>query len=168
MQTLTRHLAGLFFVSVVSIATASEKIAIKDYCDPADPQWNSVGGCFIKDGDVTLAEFRALTNSILSVAVVGHPAWRFEPSFLPIDEPNQSVRVANLGGRPHTFTEVAHFGGGIVPSLDKGLTVAPECSNATVLAPGDRTELRGLSAGNHLFQCCIHPWMRAMIKVEAD
>ena len=24
------------------------------------------------------------------------------------------------------------------------------------------------ASGDHLFQCCIHPWMRAMVKVEDD
>jgi hypothetical protein len=74
--------------------------------------------------------------------------------------------VANLGGRLHTFTPVAQFGGGRVPPLNIGLTVAPECaSTAFDVAPGDRLELSGLSAGNHRYQCCIHPWMRAMVKV---
>jgi hypothetical protein len=65
---------------------------------------------------------------------------------------------------------VAEFGGGFVPvpALNMGLTFAPECASATVLAPGDKVELLGLSAGDHRFQCCIHPWMRALIKVESD
>jgi hypothetical protein len=29
-------------------------------------------------------------------------------------------------------------------------------------------QLKGLSAGNHKFQCCIHPWMRAIVKVKED
>jgi hypothetical protein len=37
---------------------------------------------------------------------------------------------------------------------------------ATDLQPGDRTEVSGLAEGNHRFQCCIHPWMRALIKVK--
>lgn len=168
MQILMRFAAGLFFVSVVSVAAAAEKIAILDYCDPTDPGWAPTGGCLLKDGDVTFAEFNDLLDSILSTAVVGHPAWRFEPSFVPIEEPNETVRVTNLGGRGHTFTEVAEFGGGFVPPLNEGLTFAPECASATVLAPGDKVELRGLSAGDHRFQCCIHPWMRALIKVESD
>jgi hypothetical protein len=36
------------------------------------------------------------------------------------------------------------------------------------LAPGARTGVTGLSVGNHHFQCCIHPWMRAVIKVKPD
>ena len=26
--------------------------------------------------------------------------------------------------------------------------------------------LKNLKEGNHRFQCCIHPWMRAIIKVK--
>ena len=168
MQLLMRFVAGLFFVSVVSLAAAAEKITILDYCDPADPGWAPTGGCLLKDGDVTFAEFNALLTSIHSTAVVGHPAWRFEPSFVSIEVPQQTVRATNLGGRGHTFTEVANFGGGLIPPLNIGLTFAPECASATTLAPGDTAEIRGLSAGDHLFQCCIHPWMRALIKVESD
>jgi hypothetical protein len=79
----------------------------------------------------------------------------------------QSVTVNNLGGRLHTFTPVAVYGGGRVPPLNIGLTAAPECtSTAHDVAPGGRLEFNGLSAGNHRYQCCIHPWMRAMVKVE--
>jgi len=44
--------------------------------------------------------------------------------------------------------------------------MAPECANATVIPPGTRVVLRGLSEGDHRYQCCIHPWMRELIKVE--
>jgi hypothetical protein len=68
-------------------------------------RWAPTGGCLLKDGDVTFAEFTDLLDSVLSPTVVGHPAWRFEPSFVSIEEPHQTVRVANHGGRGHTFTE---------------------------------------------------------------
>jgi len=167
MQNLMRFLAGLFFVSVVSVAATAEEIALRDACDPADPAWIPTGGCFLEDGDVTFAEFNALLNSILSTAVVGHPAWRFEPSYISI-EPDETVSVTNSGGRTHTFTEVANFGGGRVPPLNKGLTQAPECLSATNIPSGSMVQVSGLSAGNHRFQCCIHPWMRAVIKVANE
>ncbi len=78
------------------------------------------------------------------------------------------MRVRNAGGRPHTFTEVANFGGGKVPDLNEGLEVAPECPGSVDIAPGDSIKVSGLSVGNHRFQCCIHPWMRALIKVKHD
>jgi hypothetical protein len=36
------------------------------------------------------------------------------------------------------------------------------------LPPGASQKLTGLGVGNHSFQCCIHPWMRTLIKVEAE
>ena len=90
---------------------AAPKIAILDYCDPTDPGWAPTGGCDLREGDVTFAEFNALLDSVLSTAVVGHPAWRFDPSFAE-STPKGKLNVVNLGGRDHTFTEVAAFGGG--------------------------------------------------------
>ena len=153
-------------------AAEHEKIAILDDCDSTDPGWAPTGGCALKEGDVRFDEFRALLTSPLSLSTVGHPAWRNEPSYLKI-ESDETVRVTNKGGRLHTFTEVAAFGGGRVPGLNVGLTSAAECINPAVEAPtevppGARLEVRGLSVGNHRFQCCIHPWMRALIKVKPE
>lgn len=142
-------------------------IAVLDDCDPNDPSWAATGGCSRKNGAVTNAEFGAFLASPLSLSVVGHPAWRNEPSYIKIDA-GQSVRVTNEGGRGHTFTAVANFGGGRVPPLRMGLTPAPEClatAPADDLLPGATIEVDGLSVGTHRFQCCIHPWMRGSIKV---
>jgi hypothetical protein len=68
----------------------------------------------------------------------------------------------------HTFTEVASFGGGRVPPLNVGLAPAPECAAAVNVPPGHRIEIEGLEPGNHRFQCCIHPWMRALVKVQGE
>jgi len=142
-----------------------KKIAILDDCDPTDPAWTPTGGCVREEGDVNVAEFNALLSSPLSLSTVGHPAWRFGPSYLKI-EPGETVRVRNQGGRGHTFTEVAAFGGGRVPPLNIGLSPAPECPGAALVAPGASIEVTGLSVGIHRFQCCIHPWMRALIRVK--
>lgn len=141
-------------------------IAVLDDCDPNDPTWAPTGGCLLRGGDVTNAEFSAFLASPLSLSVVGHPAWRNEPSYVKITV-GQSVRVANEGGRLHTFTRVANYGGGRVPPLNIGLTPAPECLNsaASDITPGERIEIDGLPVGTARFQCCIHPWMRAAIKV---
>ena len=169
MKPLMQLTAASLFAFLASLAAASDKIAILDDCDPADSLWAPTGGCLLKEGDVTLAEFDSLLGSMLSTAVIGHPAWRNEPSYVSI-EVGEKLRVRNHGGRLHTFTEVAAFGGGRVPPLNIGLTPAPECApvpnDPTAVAPGARLEIRGLATGNHLFQCCIHPWMRALVKVE--
>ena len=168
MQALLKLALALAMAMAFAATTviAAQKIDILDYCDPTDPAWAPTGGCALKDGDVTFAEFNALLDSVLSpTTVVGHPAWRFEPTFAET-QPDDKLNVFNLGGRGHTFTEVAAFGGGFIPALSKGLIMAPECASATVIQPGTRVVLSGLSEGDHKFQCCIHPWMRAYIEVE--
>jgi plastocyanin len=145
------------------------QIAMRDDCDPRDPAWAPTGGCLLRRGDVTFAEFAAENNSPLAASVVGHQAWRNDPTYLKIRN-GETVRVSNEGGRVHTFTEVAAFGGGKIPSpdLNKGLVTAPECPGSTDIPPGGRMRMSGLTVGNHRFQCCIHPWMRALIKVKAE
>jgi plastocyanin len=149
----------------------SRFIAVLDDCDPNDPAWAPTGGCLLKDGAVTNAEFSAFLTSPLSpTTVVGHPAWRNEPSYIKI-EVGQSVRVTNEGGRLHTFTEVAALGGGRVPPLRVGLIPAPEClemAPSAELPPGATLTVDALAVGTHRFQCCIHSWMRAAIKVLPD
>jgi len=164
MQMMIRLIVVLAVVLVATVVAAHEKVSIRDDCDPTDPAWAPTGGCALEEGNVNVAEFNALLNSPLSLAVVGHPAWRFDPTYLKI-EPDETVRVENEGGRAHTFTEVSDFGGGRVPPLNKGLTPAPECAGAATLLPGAAVNVSGLSEGDHRFQCCIHPWMRALIKV---
>ncbi len=146
---------------------AGKTIAIRDDCDPTDLAWNAVGGCVHKRGDVTLAEFAGENDSPLAAAVIGHQAWRNDPTYLEI-KAGTTVRVKNAGGRPHTLTEVAAFGGGIAPNpaLNEGLTTAPECPGSVVIPPGAAAELDGLAVGNHRLMCCLHPWMRALVKVS--
>jgi plastocyanin len=147
----------------------SRQIAMLDDCDATDPAWAATGGCVLRGGAVTETEFGAFLVSALAASVVGHPAWRNDPSYLRVSA-GKSIRVTNEGGRAHTFTPVAAFGGGLVPPLNFGLTAAPECVPPTgapqIVPPGGRLELANLAAGDHRFQCCFHPWMRAVVKVE--
>jgi hypothetical protein len=160
--------------AMAAVATADEnkdgkkaKVKVLDDCDPADPGWEPTGGCTLRGGAVTFDEFNLLLFSPLSAgSVVGHPAWRMSPSYFLI-EPDENVSVKNEGGRIHTFTEVEHFGGGFVPPLNGVLELAPECATAAPLPPGASLDVKDLSVGDHSFQCCIHPWMRMLIKVEA-
>jgi plastocyanin len=145
-------------------AGENAKIAIRDDCDPSDPGWAPTGGCLLTRGDVSFAEFNAELISPLAASVVGHQAWRNDPSYVEA-VPGRTIRVRNEGGRTHTFTEVAHFGGGKVPPLSPGLVTAPECPASINIPPGGEMTLSTLAPGNHHFQCCIHPWMRALIKV---
>src|SRR5262249_30010660 len=109
---------------VVAQSENNRKVAVLDNCDPNDPGWTPTGGCLLsaKVGNVSLAEFGQLLLSPLTInpVVVGHPSWRFDPSYLTIKF-GKSLRVNNEGGRLHTFTEVAAYGGGRVPPLAVGL-----------------------------------------------
>ena len=62
-----------------------------------------------------------------------------------------------------------------MPPLNGGVDPAPECGADFVPAPGvepigvgktQKLELDG--PGLHEFQCCIHPWMRALVKVQPE
>ena len=139
---------------------APRKIALLDDCD-ASNTWPA--GCTLQGGIVSLAQFQAALP-------LGHPAWRNEPSYLRVSE-GKDVHVHNEGGRPHSFTRVAAFLGGINPVLNRpGQDVTPECANAatrlpTVLAGGQSMKLEDLETGIHKYMCCFHPWMIAEIRV---
>ena len=145
----------------------NRKIAMRDACDPSDPTWAPTGGCLLRKGDVTNAEFGAYLRSPLSPTLIGHPAWRMEPAYASI-ESGKRLRVTNTGGRAHTFTEVRDFGGGRVPPLNVGLTPAPECATAVNVPPGGSADMPSMSDGVHNFECCIHPWMRATVRVSSE
>jgi plastocyanin len=170
-----------FWVNWPKVATAQvnsndPKIAIVDNCDPAT--FNAVipGVCATTPHghDTTFQEFVGLLFSPLAANVIGHPAWQFAPGYISI-RAGQTVRAPNAGGEAHTFTEVAAFGGGFVPLLNGvggpagtvPLAPAPACMAApTIVLSGATAEVAGLSKGQHKFQCCIHPWMRAVVDVE--
>ena len=146
------------------------RVSVMDACDPTSAFVPP--GCDLnpQQGDVSFAEFGMLLTSPLTDpphgVLIGHPAWRNEPAHLSANRA-PGVRVTNTGGRGHTYTEVAEFGGGFVDQLNIGLEPAPECINgsAVPLPPG-ATQVLNLSTGLHKFQCCIHPWMRGTIRVE--
>ena len=60
------------------------QVLIRDDCDPSDAEWNQVGGCTLKRGDVSFAEFNGELDSPLAAAVIGHQSWRNDPSYLEI------------------------------------------------------------------------------------
>ena len=161
--------------AVYDHTTGPREVVLRDDCDPNDPGWTPTGGCTLPEGDVTLAEFNAQRLSPLAPSVIGHLAWWFDPNYLKV-KAGKKISIRNDGGRTHTFTEVANFGGGRVPPLNASqpgvppLTPAPECLAAGVVnLPGGATDtVDGLAPGDHRFQCCIHPWMRTLIKVQPE
>lgn len=167
--TIALLLVGFLAATTGGLAARADddggrQIVMRDDCDP-NGGWEVVpGGCERKRGNVSLAEFNAELDSPLAAAVIGHQAWRNDPSYLVVKQ-GKTLRIRNKGGRPHTFTKVANFGGGVVPQHNEGLVFSPECAGLVPIAPGESARLSGLTVGNHRFLCCFHPWMRALVKV---
>jgi plastocyanin len=144
---------------------ARHVVTMFDACDPTTFNAALGEGTCTRSGGVRFADFLEQLGRHGSVG-----AWHFAP-------PNVTMRVGQLlvatnrGGEAHTFTEVEEFGGGIVPQLNEltGLTtVAPECTRLAAsdfLAPGASSSEEEDEAGVEKYQCCIHPWMRAEVRI---
>jgi hypothetical protein len=139
-------------------------VNILDACDPTT--FNAAlgaGTCTRPGGGVTFEQFIAELTKHKNVA-----SWRFAPQLVQTRVGDLLVAI-NKGGEAHTFTEVEAFGGGFVAQLNAlaGLTeIAPEClllGPGAVLAPDDRFSEEVGEEGTELYQCCIHPWMRATV-----
>jgi hypothetical protein len=97
-------------------------------------------------------------------------AWHVAPSNVTM-KVGELLVATNRGGEVHTFTEVEEFGGGFVDLLNQltGLTeVAPECAALAgrgTIAPGASSSEEEEEAGLEKYQCCIHPWMRAEVRI---
>lgn len=179
------------FAVMVAPAYASNSpnpvpIQILDQCDTATFNTQVFPGACVGNGSVTFTTF---INEVTMLRRA--PQWHFAPS-QRILTVGQSFKATNNGGETHTFTEVDHFGGGIVPKLNQlagfGTAVNPECSDGTVAAvtPGAGTIWNfassvvpippggSFSEQEHaddvghpvLYQCCIHPWMQAVLTVN--
>ena len=138
------------------------RIFLRDQCDPMDPTW--AGGCRLPEGNVTVAEFRAAFDEH-----GGHPLWRFSPISATV-ESGETLQIVNAGGRVHTFTRVAEFGGGAVLNLNKpGQTTVPECRVPPPLVrvlPLATSTITFTGSGEQKFMCCFHPWMKSTIQVR--
>jgi len=147
------------------------QIVALDECDP--PSFNNaIGADFCKN--VALGA-STIFKDLFAKAAAGtpDPGWDFEPDALKAKEGTEII-VVNQGGEPHTFTEVAKFGGGFITELNGGEQTAPECSGGfknlavarTRILQGSQSHITGLSKGTHYFECCIHPWMRVKVEVK--
>jgi len=155
------------------------QVVALDECDPQtfNPAVGEEGTGFCHN--VTLYGLKLGFETPLGVLVkeamdgTPDPGWDFEPDQLTIEK-GTTISVVDQGGEPHTFTEVAHFGGGFVPDLNHGEPAVPECAGGfkdvavarTRILQGSRLDVAGLSKGKHLFQCCIHPWMHFEVDVQ--
>jgi plastocyanin len=169
--------AGATFTFAQSPATpqpapTSAQIVAVDECDPTT--FNAaLGADFCKN--VSLGEFTTF-DDLFAKAAAGtpDPGWDFEPDQVRIKQ-GATLSVVDQGGEPHTFTEVAHFGGGFVTGLNApGEKTIPECTTGfsnlevakTRILQGSTITIANLPKGKHRFQCCIHPWMRTEVEVK--
>ena len=152
------------------------QVVALDECDPAT--FNAAAGAdFCKNVALSAFGYATTLSDLLNGAEAGtpDPAWDFEPDTLTIKQ-GTTVSVVDEGGEPHTFTEVKAFGNGFLPPLNPGSSpgVIPECQGGfkniavarTRVIQGSHLDITGLSRGKHLFQCCIHPWMRMEVDVQ--
>jgi len=151
-------------------APVAQVVAL-DECDPTT--FNAaLGPDFCKN--VALGYSTTLAN-LLAEAAAGtpDPNWDFEPDSMNMKEGTTLV-ISDEGGEPHTFTEVQQFGGGFITGLNDGQATIPECAGGfsrvavakTRVLQGSQLQIPNLSKGDHLFECCIHPWMRMKVHVE--
>ena len=141
-------------------------VTIFDACDPETFNAELGAGTCTRSGGVRFASFIEQLGKHHSIG-----AWHFAPPEVTM-RVGQMLVATNRGGEAHTFTEVEEFGGGIIPLLNQltGLTnVAPECrqlAGGDFLAPGASFSEKEEDAGVEKYQCCIHPWMRAEVRIS--
>ena len=155
--------AALAARTAATVPDVARRIEMFDACEPNS--FNAVlgeGGC-VRAGGVEFAKFLELLARHGDIG-----AWHFAPGKVQV-QVGQSLLAINRGGEVHTFTEVEHFGGGIVQALNDltGNPVpAPEClqlQGADIIPPGGSTTDDVDEEGTELYQCCIHPWMRTTV-----
>lgn len=160
---------------------------LSDHCDK--PSWDAnpafAGVCLLDAGGVTPERFTA------DLAKGGNNNWWINNRQQTI-KAGDSLFVDNVGGETHTFTEVARFGGGIVPPFNVavpektlaqgkdvvldangqipfgvvvGTAVAPDAAHPGPFGSPPSRVRSGLSVGTHRFQCLFHPWMRTVVTV---
>lgn len=147
-------------------------IVAHDSCDPETFNAEIGPGTCVKPGPTTFDEFvgeLAATQNVRS--------WRFNPLTATAHEGVDLVAI-NVGGEEHTFTPVQQFGGGFIPFLNQlsGTPIpAPECLNIPGLdfvAAGEKSIIPATalvaveSGGIARIECCIHPWMRAEVRLK--
>ena len=149
--------------TTTSAGQDTRRIQMMDACDPESFNAAVGPGTCVRTGGVHFDRFIQLLTRHQSVG-----SWHFAPATINATV-GQTLLAVNHGGEVHTFTEVEEFGGGIVPDLNAlaGTPVpAPECltlTGADFVPPGGTDEDEVEEPGTELYECCIHPWMRAVV-----
>lgn len=154
------------------------RVRITDDCDPTTFNQMFGPGTCVGDGETTLGDFFGQIK-----ATGAAEEWAFQPARVQLNE-GGLINAVNTGGEFHTFTEVAKFGGGCIAGLNDilGLTPVAECTPTVTIGgktvpaafvssgidAGHNLHVHVLDPGTHRFECLIHPWMRSVVRVEAD
>lgn len=145
----------------VGTASAAEHaVSLFDACDPET--FNAVGVSCTRNGGVRFEKF---IEQLMQHHSIG--SWHFAPSQVNM-QVGQVLTANNRGGEAHTFTEVEEFGGGRIAFINNlvGLTTpAPECAQSVDIPAGGSFSETEDEAGVEKYQCCIHPWMRAEVRI---
>jgi hypothetical protein len=151
--------------SIGASGHGQREVRIFDACDPDSFNAALGAGTCLRNGGLL---FDLFIDQLRRNRSVG--AWRFTPPQAGLGV-GDVLLAANHGGETHTFTEVEEYGGGIVPMLNElsGMTtVAPECGQlqpADFIPPGGTSSETEDEEGVEKYQCCIHPWMRAEVRI---
>ena len=147
------------------VADVEHTVSLFDACDPETFNAALGAGTCVRPGGMRFENFLEELGRHHSVG-----PWHFAPGVVSM-RVGQKLVAVNNGGETHTFTEVDEFGGGIVPALNNlggfGPT-APECAQLApgdFLAPGATSSETEEEGGVEKYQCCIHPWMRAEVRI---
>jgi hypothetical protein len=166
-------LLATLLLTATAGAADHRRVIMYDDCDPATFNAAVGDGTCVGEGETAFGDF------IGQLAAQGSAdGWFFSRDRFNIDS-GGTIDVVNEGGEFHTFTKVAHFGGGCVPALNAvlGLTPVPECGGVTVpeipaefaasgVPPGVTRPFNVTGRGTQLYQCLIHPWMRSVVDVR--
>lgn len=153
--------------------THAGAIVAHDACEPNSFNAGIGEGTCVKNGNVTLDAFIAELSATKTVQ-----RWNFTPSQLTA-RLGVDLLGNNVGGEEHTFTPVRQFGGGVIDFLN-GLAGTPvkaqECltleeddlvpSGGKYLIEAEELENVVDGGGIARVQCCIHPWMRATVRMQ--
>jgi len=145
----------------------SKMVRLQDECDPTTFDAAVGPGTCVRNGGMKFDQFVSVLTRLHTV-----PAWKFAPDNVNL-RVGDILAATNTGGEVHTFTEVEEFGGGVVGFLNDLAgtpNVANECKNlplSAFLAPGATVSEVTDEAHDEKYQCCIHPWMRAVVHIAA-
>jgi len=149
-------------------------IVAHDACDPLT--FNQT-----KFGPTTCLKERNTTfDNFVAQLLANHQAkgWHFTPDQATARF-GSDMLGNNVGGEVHTFTPVVAYGGSLIPDINALIGTGDAPTECQELEPDDfvaagtqyrieAEELSNVADANGIakIQCCIHPWMRAEVRLR--